>query len=338
MNPLKCAFGVTSGKFLGFVVQHQGIEIDQAKVKAIQDMPEPKNLKELRGLQGRLAYIRRFISNLAGHCHPFSHLMKKGTPFEWDESCKNAFRSIKKYLSSPPVLGAPIPSKPLILYIAAQERPLGALCAQENEEGKERALYYLSRTLIGAELQYSPIEKTCLALMFAVQKLRHYMEAHMVQVISKADPIKYILSRSVLSGRLAKWAIILEQYDLIYVPQKAVKGQALVDFLADHPIPDEWELNDDLPDEEVFVIDILPPWKMYFNGAAPQDGAGAGVVLVSPEKHILPYSFALTQLCSNDVAEYQALVLGLQMALEIGIKDLDVYGDSQLVINQLLEK
>jgi len=58
MNPLKCAFGVTSGKFLGFVVRHQGIKIDQAKVKAIPDMPEPKNLKELRGLQGRLAYIR----------------------------------------------------------------------------------------------------------------------------------------------------------------------------------------------------------------------------------------------------------------------------------------
>ena len=70
------------------------------------------------------------------------------------------------------------------------------------------------------------------------------MQAHMVQVISKADPIKYILSRPVLSGRLAKWVVILEQYYLVYVTQKAVKGQALANFLADHPIPDEWELND----------------------------------------------------------------------------------------------
>ena len=77
MNPLKCAFGVTSGKFLGFVVRHKGIKIDQSKIKAVQDMPEPKNLKELRALQGHLAYIRRFISNLAGCCHPFSHLIKK---------------------------------------------------------------------------------------------------------------------------------------------------------------------------------------------------------------------------------------------------------------------
>ncbi|CAM8997432.1 unnamed protein product [Rhodiola kirilowii] len=88
MNPLKCAFGVTSGKFLGFVVTHRGIEIDQTKIKAIQEMPEPKSLKELHGLQGRLAYIRRFISNLAGRCQPFSHLMKKDAPFVWDDKCR----------------------------------------------------------------------------------------------------------------------------------------------------------------------------------------------------------------------------------------------------------
>jgi len=76
-------------------------------------------------------------------------------------------------------------------------------------------------------------------LIFAIQKLKHYMQAYTVQVISKADPIKYILSRPILNGRLGKWKVILKQYDLVYVPQKAVKGQALADFLADHPIPDD---------------------------------------------------------------------------------------------------
>ena len=92
-------------------------------------------------------------------------------------------------------------------------------------------------------------------------------------------------------------------------------------------------LNDDLPSEEVFIIYNLPSWEMYFDGAARQDCVRARVVLVSPKKHILLYSFALTQLCSNDMVKYQELILGLQMALEMGIKDLDVYGDSQLVIN-----
>ncbi|GKV49781.1 hypothetical protein SLEP1_g56513 [Rubroshorea leprosula] len=151
MNPLKCAFGVSSGKFLGFIVRHRGIEIDQSKIEAIVNMPPPKNLRELKSLQGKLAYIRRFISNLAGRCHPFSKLMKKDAPFVWDEACQNAFESIKEYLLHPPVLVAPVLGRPLILYIAAQEYSLGALLAQVNEEGKENALYYLSRTLVGAE-------------------------------------------------------------------------------------------------------------------------------------------------------------------------------------------
>ncbi|KAM2640859.1 hypothetical protein TB1_027200 [Malus domestica] len=100
-------------------------------------MPEPRNLHELKSVQGRLAFIRRFISNLAGRCQPFSRLMKKDVPFIWDEACHNAFESIKKYLSSPPILGAPVPGQPLILYITAQESSVGALLAQENESQKE---------------------------------------------------------------------------------------------------------------------------------------------------------------------------------------------------------
>ena len=108
------------------------------------------------------------------------------------------------------MLGAPIPGKPLRLYITAQEQYLGALCVSENGEGKEVFLYYLSRTLVGTELKDSPIEEMCLSLIFAIHKLKHYMQAYTVQVISKADPIKYILSRPILNERLAKWAVILK--------------------------------------------------------------------------------------------------------------------------------
>ena len=85
MNPMKCAFAVQSGLFLSFVVRHRGIEIEPKKIKAILDMSPPQDLKELRSLQGKLAYIRRFISNLSGRIQPFSSLMKKGAPFVWDE-------------------------------------------------------------------------------------------------------------------------------------------------------------------------------------------------------------------------------------------------------------
>jgi len=96
---------------------------------------------------------------------------------------------IKEYLSHPPLLRAPIPHKRLILCIAAKEKSLGTLCVQENGEGKDITRYYLSRTLVGAKLTYSPIEKICLSLIFPIQRLRHCMQAYAVQVVSKADPI-----------------------------------------------------------------------------------------------------------------------------------------------------
>ncbi|XP_020410280.1 uncharacterized protein LOC109946529 [Prunus persica] len=282
MNPLKYAFGVTSGRFLGFIVRHRGIEIDPSKIKAICEMPPPRNLRELRGLQGRLAYIRRFISNLSGRCQPFSRLMKKDVPFIWDQACQNALESIKQYLLNPPVLMAPIKGKPLILYIAALECSLGALLAQHNEDGKENALYYLSRTLVGAEQNYTPIEK---------------------------------------------WSLLLSEFEIKFVPQKAIKGQALADFLAAHPTPGNMELSNDLADEEVFTTEALI-CQLYFDGAARGKGAEAGLVFITPSGGLIPYSFSLLALCSNNVAEYEALIIGLEIALEMHIDYLQAYGDS----------
>jgi hypothetical protein len=190
MNPLKCAFAVKSGVFLGFIVHHRGIEIEPKKIKAIFKMPPPQNVSELKSLQGHLAYIRCFISNLSRRTQPFTRLMRKGVPFHWDEQCQNALDSLKRYLLNPPVLAAPVKGRPLILYIATQPTSIGALLAQHNDEGKEVACYYLSHTLVGAEINYSPIEKLCLALVFSLKKLRHYMLAHLIQLIARSDLVR----------------------------------------------------------------------------------------------------------------------------------------------------
>jgi len=136
MNPLKCAFGVTSGKFLGFIVRKDDIEIDPDKFKATIQMPPPRNLRELWDIQGMLACITRFILNLSRRCQPFARLIKKDIPFVWVQACQNAFESIKQYLIKPPVLMAPSTGKTLILYTAALECSLGAMLAQCNDEGK----------------------------------------------------------------------------------------------------------------------------------------------------------------------------------------------------------
>ena len=89
------------------------------------------------------------------------------------------------------------------------------------------------------------------------------MQARTMYIISKADPIKYILSRPVLHGWLVKWEVILEQYELANVSQKTTKGQVPANFLADHPVSNDWELNDDLLREEVFFEDVLLPREMF---------------------------------------------------------------------------
>ncbi|KAG9458562.1 hypothetical protein H6P81_003070 [Aristolochia fimbriata] len=254
-------------------------------------------------------------------------------PAIFEEGGQN-HRPVKK-VNLPPVLMAPTSGKPLLLYIAAQEKSLGALLAQNDDQGKERPLYYLSRTMVGAELNYSPTEKTCLALIFAIQKLRHFLLAHSTNLISGRS-LKFIMSRPMLSGRLAKWALLLSEFEINFIPQKAIKGQGLANFLADHPIPAEWEVSQSLPDEEVFFIEVLPPWRMYFDGAARKNRAGAGVLFISPNEDLMPYSFILSYCCTNNEAEYQAIILGLGMAIEMGLSQLEIFGDSALVIKQII--
>ncbi|KAK4394231.1 hypothetical protein Sango_1893900 [Sesamum angolense] len=110
-------------------------------------MSEPQNIYELKSLQENLAYLRRFISNLASRCQQFSRMMKKDIPFQWNEACDKTLKSIKSYLMKHPVLVAPVPKRSLILYVATQKRSVEILLAQKNDEGKKNALYYLSRTM-----------------------------------------------------------------------------------------------------------------------------------------------------------------------------------------------
>ncbi|XP_070026582.1 uncharacterized protein [Nicotiana sylvestris] len=186
------------------------------------------------------------------------------------------------------------------------------------------------------KLNYLPIEKLCLALVFSIQKLKHYFQAHVVRLVSRANPIKFVMSKPILSDRLARRYLQFQQFEIMYIPQKDIKGQALANFVEDHPIPDDWELTDELPVEDTMVIEVQPPWKMYFDGVAHRGGAGAGVVFVTSQGEVLPYSFMLTQLYSNNISEYQVLIPGLEITAEMKRLQLQVFGDSQLVVNHLL--
>ncbi|KAI5328000.1 hypothetical protein L3X38_027396 [Prunus dulcis] len=237
MNPKKCVFGVQAGNFLGFLVPQKGIGIDKNKAKSIIEALPPRNKTELQSLLGKINFLRRFISNSVGKIQPFSSLLrlKQEQTFKWEEQHQQAFEEIKFYLSNPPVLSPPKRGRPLKLYVSASGLSIRSLLVQDNKKGKEQAVYYLSRTLIEVESKYSAIERLCLALYFTAMKLRHYMLPFTIYIIAKTDLIKYMLTRPMLRGRVGKWTLALTEFVFRYVPQKAVEGQAVADFLAYHP-------------------------------------------------------------------------------------------------------
>jgi hypothetical protein len=158
MNPLKCAFGVSARKFLGFLVHNRGIDVDPAKASAIVTMKAPTSHKELKSFLGRLSYIRRFIPGLVAVTAVFTPLMKKGVPFVWSTACQQAFEKIQVIMTKLPTVCAPIPDRPLHLYLASNSEAIGGLMAQEDEGGTERPIYYVNRALRDAETRYSRAE------------------------------------------------------------------------------------------------------------------------------------------------------------------------------------
>uniref|UniRef100_A0A2N9HCS7 Uncharacterized protein n=1 Tax=Fagus sylvatica TaxID=28930 RepID=A0A2N9HCS7_FAGSY len=277
LNPNKCAFGVTSGKLLGFIVSGRGIKIDPAKA--------------------------RFIAQLTATCEPLFKLLRKDVKIKWTEDCQRAFDKIKEYLLNPPILVPPTPGRPLILYLTVQEASMGCMLGQQDETGKkEQAIYYLSKKFTESETRYLLVEKTCCALAWASKKLRQYMLYYTTWLVSRMDPIKYIFEKPAF----------------------------------------DWEdrtlelMDSEFPDEDVMTVDEdnHGRWKLYFDGAANAVGSGIGAVLVSPKGQQTPIAVKLGFDCTNNMTEYEACIVGLQAALEFGAYELEVFGDSLLIVSQ----
>jgi ribonuclease HI len=265
-------------------------------------------------------------------------LLKKKNPGIWNEECDEALEKIKQYLLNQPLLVPPVPERPLILYLTVTEIAMGCVLGQHDETGrKERAIYYLSRKFTECESRYTVIEKLCFALSWATKRLRQYTLYHTTWLISKLDPLRYICEKPYLSSRIARCQVLLAKYNIVYMTRKAMKGSAIADHLADHAMEDYESLNLDFPDEDVLAIEEekLDWWVMYFDGAVNVCGNGAGAMIISPDKKQYLVSIKLQFGCTNNTVEYEACILGLEAALEMNIKKIDVYGDSMLIICQI---
>ncbi|CAA0832558.1 Unknown protein, partial [Striga hermonthica] len=251
LNPNKCAFGVKAGRFLGYVVTERGIEVNKDKVQAIIDMTPPKSIKDVQVLTGRIAGLSRFIARAAERSFPFFKLLKKKT-FQWGDEAQMEFDKLKEFLSEFPLLTKTEPGDELVLYISVGTFSLSSILLRESA-GAQHPIYYTSRVLQGADSRYSDVEKAALTVVITARKLRPYFLNHTI-IVRTNFPLGETLGRPTLSGRLVKWAVELSEYSIRYEPRRAIKAQALADFIQEGTKGDEKK------------------WVMHVNGSSAAKG------------------------------------------------------------------
>ena len=323
LHPAKCAYGVSTGKFLGFIVNNRGIEANLDKIKVVLDMLPSSNIKDIQRLTGRIATLSRFVSRASDKCRPFFQVLKKA--FQWDAHCQEAFTALKTYLSSPPILVSPSEGELLTLYLVVSDFATSATPVRERDR-VQQLVYYCSRALREAEERYPKMEKLILALITTSRKLRPYFQAHTIEVPIKY-PMKQILHKPETLGRLMKWAIELSEFDIRYKPRTAIKGQILEDFIIEFTLAQSSEATQLAPD--------LPIWKLSVVGAVNAQGSDAGLILTSPDKIDTEYALRFGFQASNNEAKYEAVIVGLNLAHFMEADQLEMSSDSQLMVKQI---
>ncbi|GJR83957.1 reverse transcriptase domain-containing protein [Tanacetum coccineum] len=223
--------------------------------------------------------------------------MHKKSDFQWTQEAEAAFKQMKKLIAELPMLTAPKEKEELIIYLAAAKEAISAVLMTERE-GKQIPVYFVSRALRGPEINYNPMEKLVLALLK-------------------------------ISGRMLKWKFELEGYDIQYSPSTSIKGQILADFIMERPEEESPDVPMTEPEE------IMEPWTLFTDGSSCIDGSGAGLILTNPEGVEFTYAMRFRFEATNNEAEYEALIAGLRIAEQMGVKNLQANVDSRLVANQV---
>ncbi|XP_075670396.1 uncharacterized protein LOC142640196 [Castanea sativa] len=239
--------------------------------------------------------------------------------------CEKAFQDLKDYLRRAPTLTAPEPGEDLYMYLLASEHVASTVLLKDN--GVQLPVYYVSKTLIDTEMRYLPLEKLVLAFVHSNLKLPHYFQAHTVYVLTEY-PLQSLLRISDFTGRIVKWGTRLGSFDIRYRPRNSVKGQVLADFIVEFSSKGI----------ETVCLVGTNPWKVFVDGASNAAGARARarIVVITPEGIRLKYSFRLGFRASNNEVEYKALLAGLRVVSDLGAREVEIYSDSQLVVNQVL--
>ena len=219
LKPSKCHFARSSVNFLGFVVSAEGILPDTSKIDAVKTCPTPRSVTEVRSFLGLCTYYRCFVRDFAQIASPLNRLTRKSVPFVWDKSCQGACQEMKNRLCSPPILAYPDFSQPFHLYTDASQHAIGYILGQFIDN-KEIVILYGGRELNIAETRYSTTEHEALAVVDGIKRYQPYLYGGTFYVHSDHGSLSWLMKVKDPTGRLARWALQLQQYDFeIYIVQ-----------------------------------------------------------------------------------------------------------------------
>ena len=265
LNWEKCHFMVQEGIVLGHRISARGIEVDRAKIEAIEKLPPPSSVKGIRSFLGHAGFYRHFIKDFSQIEKPLSNLLVQGIPFEFDSQCLHTFTVLKDKLISAPIVAAPDWSFPFELMCDASDYAIGAVLGQKREKIFQ-VIYYASRTLNDAQLNYATTEKELLAIVFAFDKFRPYLIGNKVVVHTDHSAIKYLMTKKDAKPRLIRWVLLLQEFDVEIKDKKGTEN-----LVADHlsrleGARDDVPENDEFPDEKLLAIEQKKavPWFADF--------------------------------------------------------------------------
>jgi ribonuclease HI len=258
---------------------------------------------------------------------PFFEILKSAEVFQWGPAHQKAFEELKQYLIDLTTLTPPSPGAPLLLYVTTSHSTVSAALVQEKLDGqvkKQAPVYFVSEVLSLSKKNYTELEKVLYAVLMASRKLQHYFQAYHI-IVPSSQPLKDIMRNREATGRIGKWAAELNEFTINYVHRSSIQSQALADFIADWtPGAQEEEINKD-----------AEAWTVLYDGSWGTFGAGAAAVLVVPSKVKTCYAARLDFSCTNNIAKYEALLLGLWKLRAMGIRRAILKTNSQVISDHI---
>nr|XP_027060912.1 uncharacterized protein LOC113687515 [Coffea arabica] len=236
-----------------------GIEVDRAKIDIISALPYPASVRDVRSFLGHAGFYRRFIKNFSKIGAPLFQLLQKEVTFEFNDKCEKAFVKLKELLTSPPIIQPPDWSLPFEIMCDASDHAVGAVLGQRMGKAAH-VIYYASRALNGAQLNYSTTEKELLAVIFALEKFRLYLLGAKVIVFSDHAALRYLMTKKDAKPRLIRWILLLQEFDLEMRDKKGSEN-LVTDHLSHIPVGEESEpLKNAFPEEHLFSLNSQLPW------------------------------------------------------------------------------